>query len=657
MKRFGSLYSLILVMTIAFLGSCQKDEITSEQEYTQFVDFGAELEDIDTSSLIDLETGKEEQGEELRMAILNREEGGVNKGVRFDFTVGEEVYVELFFKQTIGNTIRRAHVQTKATVSRNDAGKFQLKKAAIGVPSTINLSQGGVTVSGAIGVNNGRVENNAFKVDVPRPGHLMRKQSYVVPMYFTEADVIHAGTKYTFGSTFKFYGAIVGIPVVNPHRTKFTVRELEILTNVFDTEGTMDLSELDEDGPLWDTNQDSSTPKFVELSTPEGGYSVPAKANGVDGKRWYFFWVKPGDPKINGDTKVSVGMKSFVTTNKPAYLDGGLPELSFDVAVNKKLQNLLVHRTPSVTVPLPGELIITEVFRGAREYNVAIELYNSSDHDIDLANYRMHSHSPNGEGGQYDYYSDLLQANVPAPGFGSLTGTDRRCVVLFDRSRGLNAPDKGLESRDIQDFDIKSGHYTLKPGKMAVFVEQGVKYTRAIVSKRPDISFVFNIGSPNYRGFHPYARGGYLELIRKGRRGGPRQPTIPEEVVDVFLKFDTTHDPDAGKADVWSYTMMRKPDRNTPRKTMQQGRNSDWVGRDRTEDIDWGYRFGYTQSALGNENISWFDGTEYRNGYAQARKMHNLSTDPRHAGFLRSWQIDADAVYNIPLWWQKPIAH
>lgn len=646
MRQFRVLYTLSLVASVLLLGACQKEDNPSGEQYKQFVQIGGDIESIETGSVINLETGGEEQADDLRMALENNVEAGVNKGVRFDFAEGERINVTLFFKQ--GNV--RAVSQSIVEVGVNAQGKYTLNKTDIGVPSTIVLSRGGVTVTGAIGVMNGRVEAGKFLADVVRPGQFMKKQTYVVPMYFPETAIQEgAPGHYNFFATFRFYGAIVGVPVENPYTTKFTVREMEATTPYFTTEGTMDLTAAAGDtAPVWKTTQTDGGKKIFELTTADGGYSVPAKAGGKNGQRWYFFWVKPKSGAINANSKMTLALKSFTTTDKPAYLDEGLPELTADVQVKKALKETLVHRTPKLVVSNPpGELIITEVFRGAREYNIAIELYNSSDQPVNLNDYQMHSFDPIGDGGSANghYYSDLLQ--VPLRN-SSVRRTDGRCVVLFDRKRGTNYADK-IGAPDLSSVDI-TNHYILPPKKTALFVEQSVKYTKAITGGHESLYYVFNIGTPNYRGFHPWAQGGYIELIRKPKTAAEaRNP----QVVDVFLKFNDIQHQDT-PSDVWSYTMMRKPDRNTPRKSMEQGRNSDWVGRDRTEDIDWGHRFGYTQVGAGNAGILWFDGTNYQNGYAQTRPMHHLSTDPAHAGFLRKWQIEPNSLYTLPTWWQKP---
>lgn len=667
MKKLNKLCSALLLGGI-FFASCgkleePKAEIEQVEQVQEFIEFAPSIEDIPTETIISADTGEEVPKTQLRMDFMNlTDASGANAGVRFKYKAGEELKAHLFFKQ--GSTIK--HKTEVFTVKQHEAGtgKYSLNKKNIALPTGISFNNSAeIYVSGAIGVTGGEVISGQARVNVPSSGKLIQElKNYTVPMYFpfTKAERPTASKPDgVFSPHFLFYGAIIGVQITNPHRTKFMVRELEFTTNAFDTEGIINLTNATTTNlPTWTGRHTSGvTKRIVEMNNLAGDSYVPAKdGRGYHGSKWFFAWVKPNNIRIQSTTSLKLGVKSFSvtedthtgTTTNP--WDSGLPELEKTVRVRKVLQEGKVHRLPTLEAPLSGELIITEVFRGAREYNVAVELYNSSDHDVDLRDYMMKSFDP-------------YKHNPPATEYSSdlLLGETNDCRLLFDRKTNESYGGAGSGARKLNSYDIRNKHYILKPKQLAVFIEQSVMWHRSQVIARPNLMYVFNIGGHAYRGFHPWARGGYLELHKKI----PRDRYGRTEIIDVFLKFGPGGKAQASNtaADAWSYTFMRKPDRNTPRQTMEQGVNSDWVARLRTESIDWGHRFGYESVVYNNENTNrWMDGTHNNYGFlgvngVSDRVLTTLSTDPTHAGFVRTFGAGSPYTYRVPTWWKSPVAH
>lgn len=661
MKKLTTFYASLLFLV--FLGtSCQKmEEPNSKPQESEgsgeFITFESTLEEIDTNTIIDTETGQTQTASQTRMTFMNLEHPvGNNVGVRFVYKTGEVLTAHLFFKQ--GSTIK--HKTENFEVLSHEKGIYRLKNKDIELPAGISLSNSAdIYVTGAIGVTNGKVLSGQMRVEVPSSGKLMQVlKNYTVPMYFPLTKVGKPAThpNGVLYPNFKLLGAIVGVRIDNQHSSKFFVNELEFTTNAFDTEGIVNLTNtLNGAAPTWTaTHTAGVTKRKVQMNNLAKDSYVPSKdRRGVWGSKWFFAWVMPTNVRLTSTSTVKLAVKSFDTsedalTSSPINpWDDGLPELEGTVKVKKLLQSGKVHRLPVLEAPLPGELIITEVFRGAREYNVAIEVYNSSDHDVNLKDYMMKSFDP-------------YKHNPPATEYSSdlLVGNNNDCKLLYNRNTGESYPGAVLAPQ-VQDADIRNNRYILKPKELAVFIEKSVMWHRGQVAnptQRPNLAYVFNVGGNGYRGFHPWARGGYLELHRKLKR------SPYSEIVDVFLKFGPGGKAHASNAagDAWSYTFMRKPDRNTPRQTMDQGVNSDWVARLRTESIDWGNRFGYENHPQSPNR--WFEGSGQNYGLLGSngvgdRVLTTLSTDPTHAGFVRVFGEGSPYTYRVPSWWKKPLAH
>lgn len=640
-----------------------------EEKYTQFIEIGGELEDINTDAVVDLKSGKVVSDEQLRMAIANRQVNGKDAGVNLVYGNNESIQVHLFLRQ--GN--QTARVSTTATVITNDKGKKILRNSITGIPNQINLSQGGVKVTGVVGVKNPRVEGGKFLADVPNIKDFLsdpKNSSYVLPMFFPETEVqtiktSAGGTKYGFFGRFQLYGSIVGVPMNNVTDTKFTLYNTALVTSAFDTEGTMDLTNtIGSTLPTWKTTQTDAATKVVDVPTKAA--NTPQGFNAKQ-KNWYFFWVKPKQTNITSNTKLSVSLRSFAGT-----------EYNFEVPVKKVLAEQRVHRIPEVQLPLMPDLIISEVYRFDEEHQVAYEFYNCSDHPVNLWNYQMKS--SNGS------VSPLLQYNrkggdgtrnsrvIYGPGgFPQHPGSDDRCVFnrtlqrvtpIEYRRQGatdINTSGKAMTPAFLAD-DLEYYMETkviLQPGEMALFVEQSVKYTPSIVKvTRNNLPFTINFGTDFYKGFH-VGKGGYVELQRR-RRNKEGKYLESAVTMDAFLKFKPATQ---SSFQVWAYTMMRKPDRNTPRQYMQLGSDTDWVVRRGSEDIDWGYRFGYEQTGTTLETIKWFDGSGWDNGYEKQghRPMCELKQLPSSHSYYHAPPAGSNTLYlKFPNNWKRTgdgIAH
>lgn len=625
-------YALGLFILVG-LSACQKEEALQpgqeEEQAKEYIQFSSELEDLPFESILSTDTGEELPNDEARMFFDNGRHGSA-EGASFLYQAGEELKVQLFFRQGLVT----AKSEATFVVEKHEDGRYKLKKQAVAVPAGINLASGNVTITGAIGVENAQIVAGRFTVDVPKSGKLIHSPNgYTVPMIFAPTKVVKDSSKtpaqYSFYAKFKFYGALVGLQVTNPHTTGYLLKELDLTTSAFDTEGTIDITE---EQTSWKTTQTATTVKTVELTAKDFNFVVPK--NG--GSKHIFFWVKPKSFKT---ASLKVGLKSFETTNRPtnaAYNDGGQPEQIFTVPVKKALVDNKVHRIPAaIKAPIAGGLIFTEIFRGGATGDAgtetAIELYNSSEEPINLANYELWSWDPKTK--TYNT-STLIQ-----------TSSDHM-VVMYDPVREGKV-DYWL--KPLKDLDALK-YYVLPPKRSVVYVSKNVQFDyNNVKSDNPTIRWAFNVGVDQNKGFALRAEGGYLRLVKRPTKAGE----LPK-VEDVFLEF-----PKNPNHNIWSYTMMRKPDRNVPRLSMEQGKNSDWIARDRTESVDWGRRFGFVYNSNG-ENEYILGKNNNHNGYLTylliGRPLSYLSTDPKHAGFLRGWEANRED-YTVPSWWTKGVAH
>lgn len=642
MKQFRHVYALAILVVATIFASCQKEDhqpLDSEQEvYTQFVDLSGDLDEIDLDSFIDLQTGQETDAESMRMAIKNRTG---NNGVSFDFTVGEEISIHLFFKQ--GDKMDK--ITHKVRVAKNQAGKFTLSKTGLGLPSNsaINLSAGGVTVSGAIGVINPRIENGKFLVDVPNPATFKKTQpSYVVPMYFPATPIERlANGNYGFYTHFKFYGSIVGIPMQNAKRTTFRLKTLGITTPAFETEGTMDLATASAAAaPAWTSKQGDTSVKNVNPGNDEGYITVNKQSGSTPTIGWYFFWVKPKKTVASGAKMTLSFTPHRLITNNQINPSGSV--ITAEVPVRKALQENLVHRTPNVAMPQIGELIISEVYRGDNDYRTAFEFYNTSDEDINLWHFEMRSYNSNGS---LYATSPLLEYSGVAP------AANDRLVIIRDRNKGYNFknrwedailpnPGSGYLEREV----------ILKPGHNAVFmVADHVPHERSIINPHMKCTYVFHYNINHTGGFKILNQGGYVELwYNPTRRPGQG------ELVDAFLKVNSQAQ---NSFNIWAYTMMRKPDRNTPRQYMQLGQDTDWVVRRASENIDFGSRFGFYQTGTTVAGIYWVNGSGYSNGYAQSRPMLHVTKLPAsHSYYWGKSTVNEPEYVKFPTGWTQAVA-
>lgn len=639
MKQLGRIYTAFVLSTLVLLGACQKEAnapVQEEEKYTQFVEIDGELEDINTDAVIDLKSGKVVSDEQLRMAIVNRQVNGRNAGVDLVYGRDESIQVHLFFRQ--GS--QTALVSTTAVVKTNDKGKKTLSKTIASIPSQINLARGGVKVTGVVGVKNPRIENGQFLADVPSIKDFLaddKNTSYVLPMFFPETEVqafrsSNGSMKYGSFGRFQLYGSIVGIPMNNLTDTKFTLYSTALVTSVFDTQGTMDLTNtVGSTQPTWRTTQTATGTKVVDI--PEKKANTPQGFNAGE-KNWYFFWVKPKQTNITSNTKLTVSLRSFSGT-----------EHKFEVPVKKLLAEQRVHRIPEVKLPLMPDLIFSEVMRGDYSWRVSYELYNCSDHDVNLWNYQIQN--SNG------LVSPLLQKNGGTGVFSS-----DACVFVRDLSRGVNCDSRAHDQAFVAD-DLPNYLETkiiLKPGQMATFVHQEIRIkTQIVTDKRDRLRYTINYGKESYAGFY-LPESGYVELQRR-RRNSAGTYLEKASTVDVFLKLENKATPN-----VWFYTMMRKPDRNTPRQYMKIGKDTDWVARYRTEDLDWGYRFGYER----NPNWVWFDAGKHSgihnwsDGYVSknTRQLREVQQVPSGSLYWTNTLNSAGPEYtSYPSNWKRPFAH
>lgn len=644
MKQFRPLYLLAGLVAVVLFGSCQKELEPREQDgaetATQFVDFSAELDEVDLRSLISLESGDEADAEDMRMAIDNRVKDSRNNGAAFRFTNNEKVKLHLFFQQ--GSVIAKTSQDVRVTLTTD--GKAKISNANIGVPSTINLANGGVTVTGAIGVRNPHVQSGRMRVDVPSVSEFMlENETYVVPMYFPTTSVEElASGRYGFFTTFKFYGSIVGVPLENAQRVAFKLKELGVKTTAFHTEGTMDLTNSATAVPTWTSTQSLGTIWTVSMPNSDGYLEVASGSATKPTQVWYFFWVRPTNTLGKTPTMTLDFTPKRANPNKLIQEAGSV--LTAEISVNKPLVEQLVHRTPKIQLPKLGDLIISEVYRGGQNtIFAAYEFYNASDEDVNLWDYQLASYD---KGGVLKATSPLLEYNTPTLGGLSNNG---RLDVLRDRNEGLNAGDAfGGGSPNPPYLETK---VILKPGYSAVFVSKDVQHRKDIIDPHKKCTYVFNYKATLAPGFDLRSDGGYVVLQRKEKRGARGQVIQAKEVVDVFLKLKS------GQGfNIWNYTMMRKPDRNMARRDyMQVGTDTDWVVRQGSENIDWGSRFAFYQTGATNAGIKWVNGSGWQNGYAQSRPMYHFESAPTSKNYAQSPQGTSQYV-KFPDGWTQVVA-
>lgn len=573
-KRY-LIHILGFLSCVFFAVACSKEETSapiedSETQEQPHLTLDMDMDEIPVDEPISTETGLTIPESELRMYFENRK-----NGVAFRYDDGEKIKGVLFFRQ--GRTIKKEDVTF--TVKEHDSSKkaYKLNPIDVSLPKGINANHANLEVAGVIGGINGRVEGGKCLVDIPSSAELIASndnQKYTVPMYFPFTPVRSLGKgKFGMYSKFHIYGAVVGLHVTNAHRYAYKLKEVELKTAALTTKGTMDLTESvaseQPTEPKWTSKQKAESRQMVQLTSLNDNYEIAARS----GSKYFFFWVMP-KPKVSANTKLDIGLKSFRTSERPGKSKNSEPDVIATTTVKKALQWGKVHRVPTIKAPMPQDLIFSQVFVGSGDEALAIEIYNASDRTINLNDYYIRSYDRKGK--KRDFF--LIRPDHSE--FRILMNETGETYPTFAR---MPSP---------RGVDVDRKRFTLAPKQMVLYLTTTVAINKSQMQQRKStLRWIFNLSATAFPGIKLDPQKGYYELRRKdGNRG---------EIVDVFLKFK------AGQHhNIDSYTMVRKPYHDRPREYMKLGQMSDWVVRERKENVDWGWRFGFASGDNSNYYLS-----------------------------------------------------
>ena len=599
-----SIGALFLASALS-LGSCKSqadDDLTRRTE--QSINQGTPV-----VFTFDMESLPEQDARIL--SIESQTANGKNAGIKLKWEEGDTETIYLLFKQGTKTEV----VTTTMTIgSYNESTKRYEGKFEVTPPSTIDLTAGGVTVAGVMGVSELKDTGEATIASSNFFGEADRFMT--LPMYFTERPVTYNGTKYVADMTLHFFGSVVGVTVSNVDgNMTYSPHEVTFKTEAFTTKGTMNIlaaSEAnsakgtDEVLPTWTTEQTIATEQRVGFD--HGDIKIGEK-------KTLFFWVHPS---TYTDTKIlKLQMR---TDGYDENLGSTDPEItkSFNV---KPLSQRRVHRIAEVLQAPKGDLIISEVYMGAIPGNVIWEFYNPTETEIDLSKYEVW---------RYDY--NTTTKKYPAAPTYTAKLTDFSKLIKFfkgdDTMTKLPSHKNvlywpGTTIAPTRDQEARPGILYIANHRVAGGDWEALKIPHYIIKSRL---------SPRYA------------LVKKGDDGN-------YEIVDNFFYGDDNVGYKIPKGN-----FMRKPGRNLPRTTMKIDiRNSDWVMRTSTSQCDLGYRYSYYYDRnrldgtyYGNH---WLEDTQNNGAGELGKTIYNVdySVDAERSTPGRATQLP----YTPPTWWTK----
>lgn len=627
-----SIGALFLASALS-LGSCKSqadDDLTRRTE--QSINQGTPV-----VFTFDMESLPEQDARAL--TIESQTAGGKNAGIKLKWTEGDKETIYLLFKQGT----KKAVVTTTMTIGRyNESTKRYEGKFEVTPPSTIDLTAGGVTVAGAMGVSELKDTGEATIASSNFFGEADRFMT--LPMYFTERPVTSNGTKYVTDMTLHFFGSVVGVTVSNVGgNMTYSPHEVTFKTEAFTTEGTMNILKLkaseansatgtNEVLPTWTTTQTATTEQRVNFD--HGDIKVGEK-------KTLFFWVHPSTYTGTKTLKLDVRTDNF---------DKNLGATEAEVTKNfnvKPLSQRRVHRIAEALQAPKGDLIISEVYMGNSSINSIWEFYNPTESDIDLSKYSLCSYLYNSKTNSYPSTPDYTSN-------------------LFDK--------KGRVKFLLEPSETGSVEGTLKPHQTVIFYATGTTYNaKEGYEKRPGLAYIVSIET--------VLAGNLLATTRYGKAFKvwqySRHALVKDgKIVDNFFYGDGNT-----KYTIPAGNFMRKPGRNLPRPTMKVDvKNSDWAVRLGTDKSDFGYRYSFyydrdrdTDPTLpANRRISDFYGNHWLKDATTNLKQHsgdgNVGVDENGIynadytkGATRSSNDDGGAtldkknlkLYTPPTWWTK----
>lgn len=603
-----SIGALFLASALS-LGSCKSqadDDLTRRTE--QSINQGTPV-----VFTFDMESLPEQDARAL--TIESQTAGGKNAGIKQKWTEGDTETIYLLFKQGT----KKAVVTTTMTIGRyNESTKRYEGKFEVTPPSTIDLTAGGVTVAGAMGVTALTDTGEATIASSNFFGEADRFMT--LPMYFTERPVTYNGTKYVADMTLHFFGSVVGVTVSNVGgNMTYSPHEVTFKTDAFTTEGTMNILKLkaseansatgtNEVLPIWTTTQTATTEQRVNFD--HGDIKVGEK-------KTLFFWVHPSTYTGTKTLKLDVR-----TDNYDKNLGATSPEItkSFNV---KKLSQRRVHRVAQELQAPKGDLIISEVYMGTTPQNTIWEFYNPTEETIDLRKYSLQ---------RFDY--DRRNGYPTTPTNESVLGDESKWMKILLEGSGRSAGAK----------------WELPPHKSIIFYSAWTSYSNSKFENRPGISYIVNFSFLAVQGGKAKQRYGWAFHVPQYSR---HALVKDGKIVDNFFYGDG-----ATKYTIPAGVFMRKPGRNLPRARMLiDVRNSDWVVREGTTNEDIGYRYSYyyDRSRKDDDNFygnHWLEDTQNKGtGSISNNKLYNADYS---FDATRSTSGTASKLpYKPPTWWTK----
>lgn len=696
-------YSVLLLASLLTFTACSKDEREPQG--------GASTEQTTTQGrTLTLSTSIAELPEEVTSAARSMTFGEdvVARKTKFIFKEGDRIPLYVVFKQ--GNISKASPKPATLVIQERKSAKLMGLAEDIEVPAGIDLSQS-FDLAGAIGVES---INDQGEAVVPAPTTLYEglvvdevKQSgyYTIPMYFTKQSVTLTGKNGSYlgnGFELKLYGSFLRLNFNNVGESDYALGEVELKSKGLSTEGTMGLLNLQANAdfngaeePSWTpmaekvVMEDVRTDKEVEdgkdLKLEPKTYPVTTSLVRVEqGKipvrqaKNIYVWVKPTSKQL---TKLTVDVRRNYTNSDILYSLGaeqGDSESHHNLKPIK--DDHKVHGGMTINIPkIEYDLIFSEVYMGQLASQFAWEVYNPTDHDIDLTQYYKVKEL-NGR----RYVSKLIDLK---------SVRYRLMIDNREEDRGYYAEayhDAALPQNGNRYLgETKYTEWILAPGETALWVAGTgvIVYQRALMRERSAykqnrfknaLKYLIEVADPGLEGIlEPQELKAFK--VENGSKHWLAKKSDGSEIVDVFFKFaDGVPQPDLPSA-----TFMRKPYRDMPRKEMKLLENSDWVWRKPTESVDWGRRYSYawdynskTPHALArtadyyiwidykseNAPALWKEGKGYlgRQGFRNIRPTKYVSPKGTSGKVLRT-----SAIYYAPESWtysvwetkNKQVAH
>lgn len=522
--------SCLFLITL-MLSSCQSEKEVAEPKVKDKSAIRLEL----NMNLGELTDGAEQTA---RILLSDRPATATRpKGVNFGWAPGEtisDVYVR--FRQGAQRAVATGTLKILEHKAQDQSYKVLLD---VTPPANIDMQQqgtsfrgGDVYISAAFGVD--ALDASGQATVKTQRLYVEGEQGPNPPMYAAEDRVTVQPTQtgeilYSGPKEFRLFGSLLRLEINNQSNMSYQPIKVSINEGMLDGSALFDVTTGERQA-----GYPAGAVKGINVSF--GMRSVPSQQ-----RQTFYLWAYVQPRQGSADAFL------YNTYSWPE------PDVKRRLRFSAIPENHKVYNLPLSPSPESGDLIFTEVLlNGEAGINrwavVTFELYNPTDHPIDLRAYSLQKQSEDGTGTQTNGLTSSVARSIKYYGDDSPMLPPRKSILIFGNAQNLGPN----FNSDLFNAVKRPGiHYASRAERGAYLAGNYNAFQTIRVNRRYNTSW---------------------RIIKNGR------------VVDEIF---------GGMGIPSRVTIMRKPGRDLPRENMQMGVDTDWVTRQEKNQYDWGFRFGY----------------------------------------------------------------